>query len=511
MGAKVQVIFAGDTRQLDGAWRQVRGEADKTESRFSKFKKFAGPAMFAGAAIGVAVFKDALTGLRAEAEATRTLEQTLKTMGRTQISTDEIVKFASTLQANSNFVEEDILSAAGVMATFGNIADKDLGRANQAAADLAARFGMDLSGATTMLGKALNDPVAGLTALSRAGVQFTDDQKGMIARMVEAGDVAGAQRLIFEELEKQTKGAAAAQQDAFGKLGDVVGETAETVLSSLMPALEGAANGLSSFIGWLEKLPGGSKLVVGAITGIIGVLWLLHAHPIVAALSAIVGVLVYLETEFGAVSAAASFLAGAFLAMAGVAVGALQGLLDHVLGVAAGVLRAFAWMADAAGMDGHAENLRRAAGNVDNFKMAANTALGAIRTDIQLQVDARGAVAQIDGFKGHLAGVPRHISVRMVAEWAETDRPRYVDHFVQRNARRRFHSGGITPGPPTDEIPALLRGGERILPSATMGGHGGGGLTLQFYGPVVGGEAGMRDLARTIEDIVGGRSSRRGA
>lgn len=206
MASTIAVQFVGDTRSLDRSFSKVRGETSRTESAFGKLKGMGGPAMFGAAVAGVAVFQGALGGLRAEVEATRGLEQTLKTMGRTQISTDEITKFASTLQANSDFVEEDILNAAGVMATFGNIADRDLNKANQAAADLAARFGMDLGGATTMLGKALNDPIAGLTALGRAGVQFTGQQKEQIAAMVEAGDMAGAQGLILGELAKQTEG-----------------------------------------------------------------------------------------------------------------------------------------------------------------------------------------------------------------------------------------------------------------------------------------------------------------
>jgi hypothetical protein len=37
----------------------------------------------------------------------------------------------------------------------------------------------------------LNDPVKGITALSRVGVSFTEDQKAMIKAMTDAGDVAG--------------------------------------------------------------------------------------------------------------------------------------------------------------------------------------------------------------------------------------------------------------------------------------------------------------------------------
>ena len=44
-----------------------------------------------------------------------------------------------------------------------------------------------------MVGKALNDPLKGLTALSKKGVAFSDSQKKMVAAMMKTGDVAGAQ------------------------------------------------------------------------------------------------------------------------------------------------------------------------------------------------------------------------------------------------------------------------------------------------------------------------------
>lgn len=97
------------------------------------------------------------------------------------------------------------------------------------------------------LGKALEDPVQGINALKRVGVTFTDSQKDMIAAMVETGDVAGAQALILETLERQVGGAGEAEaggltgathhlKSAWGNLLEelartpVVGATVETTL-----------------------------------------------------------------------------------------------------------------------------------------------------------------------------------------------------------------------------------------------------------------------------------------
>jgi hypothetical protein len=60
-----------------------------------------------------------------------------------------------------------------------------------------------LSGQAIQLGKALNDPIAGISALSRVGVTFTEEQKATIESMVKMGDVAGAQKLILAELARE--------------------------------------------------------------------------------------------------------------------------------------------------------------------------------------------------------------------------------------------------------------------------------------------------------------------
>ncbi len=73
---------------------------------------------------------------------------------------------------------------------------------------MSAVFGQDLSGSVTMLGKALEGPVEGLSALRRVGVSFTDAQKEVIAKLVETGQQAEAQRTILKTLADQVGGTA---------------------------------------------------------------------------------------------------------------------------------------------------------------------------------------------------------------------------------------------------------------------------------------------------------------
>ena len=117
--------------------------------------------------------------------------------------------------ANSTlFDDEKIKNAESLMLTFKSVVGDTFSQAMQDSADLAATFGMDLSSASVMLGKALEDPVSGLTALHRVGVSFSDDEKAMIKAMFDAGDAAGAQAAILKVLEGQVHGVASAMANS---------------------------------------------------------------------------------------------------------------------------------------------------------------------------------------------------------------------------------------------------------------------------------------------------------
>ncbi len=69
----------------------------------------------------------------------------------------------------------ELLEASNVLLTFKNVGKEAFGPAIEQAANLGAVLGTDLNSASVMLGKALNDPIAGITALGKAGVGFTAD------------------------------------------------------------------------------------------------------------------------------------------------------------------------------------------------------------------------------------------------------------------------------------------------------------------------------------------------
>lgn len=188
-----------------------------------------------------------------QAKSVAQVEAGLKsTGGAVGFVSKELQDMASALQSNSLFGDEDILkNVTAQLLTFTNITGKAFEGAQQVVLDYASRTGRDLMGTSVMIGKALNDPIAGLSALGKAGVQFTDDQKAVIKSLVEGGDAAKAQAIILKELETQYGGSAAAAAAAgmgpMQQLKNSIMDTTEAFGQIIVEAL-------NPFIGKLKEL-----------------------------------------------------------------------------------------------------------------------------------------------------------------------------------------------------------------------------------------------------------------
>jgi len=220
--------MAGLGRGMDGAHRQGK-------TMVAGWGKMMGVAGAVTAAIGATAGAfSLLSGSINEARTARTaMAQTaavMRSMGRTE-APKKINQMINQLEAASGIDGDNLREMTNVMFTFGEITGESFLRANELALDLSVAFGKDLQSSAVMVGKSLNDPVKGLTALGRIGVQFTADQEAQIKAMVKVGDVAGAQGIIFDELTRQVGGSAKAQADgiaktsvAWGNLQEAIGE-----------------------------------------------------------------------------------------------------------------------------------------------------------------------------------------------------------------------------------------------------------------------------------------------
>jgi hypothetical protein len=157
-------------------------------------------------------------------------------------------------------VDADVIKATQAkLLTFRNLTKTagELGgsfdRATKAAIDMAAAgFGSAESNAT-QLGKALNDPIKGITALNRAGIQFTEDQKALIQSLVDSGKVLEAQDLILAEIESQVGGTAAATATASERMTLAFGAIQEEVGKVLLPMLNNLSNWMVETVPKVQK------------------------------------------------------------------------------------------------------------------------------------------------------------------------------------------------------------------------------------------------------------------
>lgn len=184
--------------------------------------------------------KEAMESQKVQAQLASVLKST---GGAAGVTADMANDLANSLSGVTTFEDDAILSGENMLLTFTNIGKDVFPAATQAILDMSTATGQDLTGSAVQLGKALNDPIAGISALSRVGVTFTEDQKKMIEGMVEAGDVAGAQTVILEELQKEFGGSAVAAGETFSGqltiLKNSLGNVAEEIGGALLPSLTG--------------------------------------------------------------------------------------------------------------------------------------------------------------------------------------------------------------------------------------------------------------------------------
>lgn len=155
------------------------------------------------------------------------------------------------------------MQAGAVLATFRSIAGDVFRRTLGLAQDLSTVFGQDLRGSATQLGKALEDPIEGITALNRVGVTFTETQREMIAEMVRVGDIAAAQTVILDTLEQQVGGAGAAEAGGLAGAFNMAADAAGALLEALGEIVADEL-GVSQA---LQKIAAGLFLVADAASG----------------------------------------------------------------------------------------------------------------------------------------------------------------------------------------------------------------------------------------------------
>lgn len=207
--AKFEVLADDKTAKgLRSAQKRLQAFSKRTSSILST--------AFAGIGAGL-LTRQIIRNTIAQEDAMTQLSAAIKSTGGVAgFTSDQLAKMAKDMQSVSRFGDEAVISMQSVLLTFTKIRGPEFERTQEAILNVATRMGTDLQAAAVQLGKALNDPVANLGELGRAGIQFSKDQKEVIKSLVETGRMAEAQGIILDELDTQFGGAARAAKDTFG-------------------------------------------------------------------------------------------------------------------------------------------------------------------------------------------------------------------------------------------------------------------------------------------------------
>jgi hypothetical protein len=276
MSLVLNVEILGEFKKLTQATTGSQKSLQTLEKKVGSISKGINRTLGAiGIGLSAAAFinftKEAIRGAEAAEIADRRLLQVTESMDlfgkRAELVTGRLSKFADTQELLTGVQAESIKQVQATLMTFGDLAKSadevngSFDRATKAALDLAAAgFGSAETNAI-QLGKALNDPIKGLTALAKSGVTFTEAEKERIKTLVESNKIGEAQALILAAIEKQVGGTAAATVSSSARMEAAFGQVSDAVGLVLLPYLE-------KFTAWLAS-PGGQEKIQEIITALV--------------------------------------------------------------------------------------------------------------------------------------------------------------------------------------------------------------------------------------------------
>lgn len=281
---RLEVVIAGNANDAVRALGQTEravGQFDRTStragSRFSStWRSGIGQV---GRAIGGLVLGAGLAmffrGAVTEAEEARAvMRQTAavieSTGGVAGVTADHLAGLSSELSMLAAVDDEVIQQGGNLLLTFRNVRAEGgiFDDALASALDMSAAMGTQLQPNVMAVGRALNDPIAGISRLTRMGVTFTDQQKDQIAAMQYFGDTAGAQRIILEELATEFGGAAEANATASERMTVAWGNVQEAIGTLLLPAFDAASQAASTAARWFTDLSPAAQKAAAAVIGL---------------------------------------------------------------------------------------------------------------------------------------------------------------------------------------------------------------------------------------------------
>lgn len=197
------------------------------------------------------------------------------------VTAEDVKNLSSELAGLTKFEDEAITSAQNLLLTFTSISEDVFPETTEIVLDMSQALGQDLKASAVQVGKALQDPIEGVTALRRVGVNFSDVQQEMIKKLVESGDLLEAQKFILAELQKEFGGSAKAAGATFAGqitiLKNRIGDLLEEALKPTLPILLDMAKRINE---WLVRPETITMIQMLALTIANFVSWIITHLPL---------------------------------------------------------------------------------------------------------------------------------------------------------------------------------------------------------------------------------------
>lgn len=269
MAGPIRIAILANAAQAVKEFGKVGTTASKFGDQVSKASRTAqlGLAGLAAGAVGATLAAEKVD------IANRKVAQILGNMGMDR-ATDRAIAYAEALEASTGVDDVIIKNTQAKLATFESLAktsDKMGGafdRATTAAVDLAAAGFGEAESNATQLGKALQDPTKGLTALTRSGITFTAAEKEKIKALQQSNNLSGAQDVILKAIEKQVGGTAKATASSTALMGVAFENVVEGIGGLLLPVLDKVSKAVVSFTKVASDNPKMILVVAGALAGL---------------------------------------------------------------------------------------------------------------------------------------------------------------------------------------------------------------------------------------------------
>lgn len=458
--AKLDLAVNVSTRGTD----QLEGIGD----RLGRF----GRNMTVGVTLPLIAAGGAAAAMASQAETSQARLQSVfdSTEAAAWTSVDALNAHAKALSEATTFDDDAVADAQAALLAFGSITGDQFTGATDAAADLAAFMGTDISDAAGALGKALADPEKGLGRLARQIGPLTDEQQQLLDSFIAVGDTAGAQQVILdavgerigtvaEDLAATTSGQMQQAMNQLGEAGEAIGVFLLPVLATLADWLQGAAK-------WFTDLdPAVQGFIVGfaAIVAAIG--------PVILIGSKLIGAFQLIIGAFNLLKVA--LLTNPFTALA-VAVAAIAALIilnwDSIVAFFQGV-----WKAISDGFTALGKWIESVWKGIGEFIDTVADAIGDIGATIWKPI-GDGFEAVIDFIRGVWNGFARFWnSIQITVPSVDIPLVGKVGGFtIGVPDLPMLAAGGIVTGPTL----ALIgeKGPEAVIPLDRMGA---GGLTVE--------------------------------